>query len=292
MNGNAPDLKYAYLSNYVAGIRILDVTNVETGMNEVGFFDVAPDLNTAIFEGTWSHYMHPSGTVAVSSIDRGLFFLTPRMAYDGAAPTPNVVPTNNCPTPYPTATPTGPTPAPTGECYDEGGLQYSDGSPAYCFSVYTFCPDVPIVRQFCRATCNSCDEVFTDAPTTPTFSDATPPPSGGGGSTPIGCSDSFDPGLEFSNGEKAMCFEIKKYCKLNRVVRDRCPVTCGTCSKVSDSVSLPESPDTDPEAASTSEIMVATVAVIGSTVVVALAVFAAAVQVKSYRLVASIAGKM
>mmetsp|Transcript_14014 Transcript_14014/g.16405 ORF Transcript_14014/g.16405 Transcript_14014/m.16405 type:complete len:260 (+) Transcript_14014:3-782(+) len=258
-------------------------------MNEVGFFDVAPDLDAAVFEGTWSNYMHPSGVVAVSSIDRGLFFLRPNMAYDGAAPTPQVTPVDpsECPTPHPTTSPTIATPAPTGECVNDEGLQYSNGDPAPCFSLYGYCAALEIVRQNCRLTCDSCDEVFTDPPT---FPDPTLSPTES--ETEYICTDVENPGITFDDGTSAECYEIRDFCTKNRVVRDRCPVTCGTCDKVSDVVTLPESPDTDPEESTTVEVVIAVVAIIAATVVVALAVFAAAVQVKSYRLVASIAGSV
>lgn len=64
-------------SNYCAGLRILDVSGMELGeLKEVGFFDVAPDCSSPGFHGTWSNYPYfESGTIVVSSIERGLFVL-------------------------------------------------------------------------------------------------------------------------------------------------------------------------------------------------------------------------
>lgn len=67
----------AYETNYCAGLRVLDVTDIKAGkLNEVGFFDVAPDCNSPGFHGSWSNYPYfESGTIIVSSIERGLFVL-------------------------------------------------------------------------------------------------------------------------------------------------------------------------------------------------------------------------
>ena len=67
----------AYEANYCAGLRILDITDIETGdLKEVGYFDVAPDCNSPGFKGSWSNYPYfESGTIVVSSIERGLFVL-------------------------------------------------------------------------------------------------------------------------------------------------------------------------------------------------------------------------
>eukprot|EP00924_Labyrinthula_sp_SR-Ha-C_P001065 maker-scaffold_7-snap-gene-12.40-mRNA-1 protein AED:0.00 eAED:0.00 QI:142/1/1/1/1/1/2/190/533 len=77
-----PSANFAYLSNYASGLRVLDISDPTDLITEVGYFDVSPLNSGVVFLGTWSHYMFPSGTVAVSSIELGLFFLTPRMAFD------------------------------------------------------------------------------------------------------------------------------------------------------------------------------------------------------------------
>lgn len=68
-----------YQSNYRAGLRIASLENVAQGsMEEVAYFDVYPQSDAAQFNGTWSNYPYfPSGVVAVSHIEEGIFFLEP-----------------------------------------------------------------------------------------------------------------------------------------------------------------------------------------------------------------------
>ncbi len=64
-----------YQSNYVSGLRILDVSDPENP-REVGFFDTVPWSEEVEFDGTWSNYPYfASGTIVVSSIKEGVFFL-------------------------------------------------------------------------------------------------------------------------------------------------------------------------------------------------------------------------
>jgi choice-of-anchor B domain-containing protein len=76
-----------FQSNYAAGLRILGYDNASLAagrLNEVGFFDVAPEVDVAQYAGTWSNYRFPrSGNVVVSAIENevsGLFVLTPKGA--------------------------------------------------------------------------------------------------------------------------------------------------------------------------------------------------------------------
>lgn len=66
-----------YLSNYTAGIRIIDISTIENQtIQEIGFFDTYPENNAAAFNGVWSNYPYfESGNIVVSDIDRGLFIL-------------------------------------------------------------------------------------------------------------------------------------------------------------------------------------------------------------------------
>ena len=66
-----------YQSNYRAGLRILDTDNIANGeLEEVGFFDVYPQSDSPQFSGSWSNYPYfPSGVIAVSHIEEGLFLL-------------------------------------------------------------------------------------------------------------------------------------------------------------------------------------------------------------------------
>jgi choice-of-anchor B domain-containing protein len=69
-----------FQSNYRGGLRILDHQNVASAvLSEVAFFDCYPSSNAAAFNGTWSNYPYfPSGVVAVSHIEDGLFLLMPQ----------------------------------------------------------------------------------------------------------------------------------------------------------------------------------------------------------------------
>eukprot|EP00924_Labyrinthula_sp_SR-Ha-C_P008889 snap_masked-scaffold_2-processed-gene-5.24-mRNA-1 protein AED:1.00 eAED:1.00 QI:0/-1/0/0/-1/1/1/0/563 len=97
--GNAPmryppDERFAYLNNYVSGLRVLDISSKEPStFIERGYFDVSPELEDLVYLGAWSGYMHPSGTYALSSIDRGLFMLRPRMTFEQVTENPLAEPT-------------------------------------------------------------------------------------------------------------------------------------------------------------------------------------------------------
>lgn len=70
---------FAFQANYRAGLRILDVSQIGSGVvTENGFFDVYPQSNGADFNGSWSVYpFFASGHVIVSGIEQGLFVLEP-----------------------------------------------------------------------------------------------------------------------------------------------------------------------------------------------------------------------
>ena len=74
--------KYTYQSNYQAGLRILDVTDIANGnLTEVAFFDMVPDADSPLlYEGTWGNYpFFDSGIVVVSERTQGLFVLRPNL---------------------------------------------------------------------------------------------------------------------------------------------------------------------------------------------------------------------
>lgn len=75
-----------YQSNYLSGLRILDVSDAANGNLElVGYFDTNPESNAASFSGTWSNYpFFPSGNVAVSTFSH-FFMVRPA---DSIAPNP------------------------------------------------------------------------------------------------------------------------------------------------------------------------------------------------------------
>jgi hypothetical protein len=70
---------------------VLDTAKIASGeLSEKGYFDVAPECNKAVFSGTpliyiypdlistgtWSNYPYfQSGTIAVQSIEKGLFLV-------------------------------------------------------------------------------------------------------------------------------------------------------------------------------------------------------------------------
>lgn len=68
-----------YQSNYAAGLRVVDssgLTPTSATLPEVAFFDGFPANDDPEFVGTWSNYpWFPSGTVAFSGIDEGLFLV-------------------------------------------------------------------------------------------------------------------------------------------------------------------------------------------------------------------------
>ena len=64
-----------YQSNYVSGLRVLDISDPENPV-EVGYFDTVPWDESVVFDGSWSNYpFFESGTVVVSSGKEGVFFL-------------------------------------------------------------------------------------------------------------------------------------------------------------------------------------------------------------------------
>lgn len=75
-----------FQGNYRAGLRILDLARVGEGtLTEDSFFDTVPESDEPGFSGVWGAYpYYPSGNVAVSSMDRGLFVL--RRTADGGSP--------------------------------------------------------------------------------------------------------------------------------------------------------------------------------------------------------------
>ena len=66
-----------YLANYTAGIRILDISDIDgQSIVEAGFFDTYPSNNTAAFEGVWSVYPYfESEKIIVNDINSGLFVI-------------------------------------------------------------------------------------------------------------------------------------------------------------------------------------------------------------------------
>ena len=66
-----------YMANYTAGLRVIDIENIEVNqMREIGFFDTYPTNNEVQFHGAWSVYpFFESGIIAINDIDNGLFLV-------------------------------------------------------------------------------------------------------------------------------------------------------------------------------------------------------------------------
>ena len=75
-NGYIKDNIY-YQANYTAGVRMIDISDVENkNFTEVGFFDTYPNNNTAAFNGAWNVYPYfPSGNIIISDINNGFFIV-------------------------------------------------------------------------------------------------------------------------------------------------------------------------------------------------------------------------
>jgi len=74
---------YVFETNYCGGLRVLEFEEPQffnARLTEVAYFDVAPNCDGTIFSGSWSNYPYfASGNIIVSSIERGLFVLRPRL---------------------------------------------------------------------------------------------------------------------------------------------------------------------------------------------------------------------
>lgn len=66
-----------YIANYRAGIRVVDISDIENGnMNEIAYFDTYPSNNNANFDGAWSVYPYfESGNIVISDINLGCFIV-------------------------------------------------------------------------------------------------------------------------------------------------------------------------------------------------------------------------
>lgn len=116
-----PNRDLVYCANYAAGLRVLDASGIKATppqIKQIGFFDVSPDMEGNDFFGAWSSYMHPSGVIAVTAIETGVFFLDFTLAFSDegtifndtlsptASPTSSPIP-DNVPPPDDTVESTG-----------------------------------------------------------------------------------------------------------------------------------------------------------------------------------------
>lgn len=67
----------AFESNYLSGLRVLDLQRVSDGvLREVAFFDTYPAADLIDFGGTWSNYPYfESGNIVISDMNNGLFIV-------------------------------------------------------------------------------------------------------------------------------------------------------------------------------------------------------------------------
>ncbi len=77
-NGYTRGSKF-YLANYRAGLRVLDVSDIENGnITEEGFFDSYPNNDNASFSGAWNVYPYfESGNIVISDMQRGFLLVKP-----------------------------------------------------------------------------------------------------------------------------------------------------------------------------------------------------------------------
>jgi choice-of-anchor B domain-containing protein len=75
-NGYVKDNLF-YLANYTAGVRIIDIADIENkNISEIGFFDTFPANNNTAFDGVWSVYPYfKSGNIIVSDSNNGFFLI-------------------------------------------------------------------------------------------------------------------------------------------------------------------------------------------------------------------------
>ncbi|MBL4810674.1 MAG: choice-of-anchor B family protein [Phycisphaerales bacterium] len=74
-----------YQSNYRSGLRVFDGLDPINPV-EIAYFDTYPGSDSPSFNGAWSNYpFFPSGTIAVSDIERGLFLVRLDAQLDGFA---------------------------------------------------------------------------------------------------------------------------------------------------------------------------------------------------------------
>ena len=72
--------KILYQSNYKSGLRLLDLSDIESdNVNQIGYFDV-PTGNVSLFSsGSWSNYPYfKSGVVVLTDIQNGVWIVKPR----------------------------------------------------------------------------------------------------------------------------------------------------------------------------------------------------------------------
>lgn len=74
---------YVYQANYRAGLRILDISDLDNkNITEAAFFDIYPEDDGLGYQGSWSVYpYYDSDKVVVNGITNGLFVLEPKLPH-------------------------------------------------------------------------------------------------------------------------------------------------------------------------------------------------------------------
>jgi len=89
---------YLYQGNYCAGLRIMKVWP-DHKISQAAFFDMEQQCSSPRFEGVWSVYPYfQSGSIVVSSVEKGLFVLKFSADFNGGEPTTTPIPTPAPPT--------------------------------------------------------------------------------------------------------------------------------------------------------------------------------------------------
>lgn len=65
---------YAVIAHYTAGIRILDISNPDVPA-EIAWYDTYPSDNGSSYNGCWGVYLFPSGKIAASDKQTGLYVI-------------------------------------------------------------------------------------------------------------------------------------------------------------------------------------------------------------------------
>jgi len=134
-----------YQSNYRAGLRITNLDDIANGnLTEVAYFDLYPSSDAANFNGTWSNYPYfPSGVVAVSHIEDGLFLLMPNMSNFQLSVADDFI------------------------CYDEAAVFTVSANDLDSYDSLEFGGDVPGTSTTTNNSDGSVSIVFTDLPQGP-----------------------------------------------------------------------------------------------------------------------------
>lgn len=127
---------FVFQANYRAGLRVLEILDPQAALlEEVAFFDIYPADDNPAYSGAWSTYpFFPSGTIAISGIEQGLFLV--RLQLEGTPPS------ESSPTATPTASPTAsPIPSPPAVRISGQVRLWGNGTPVGAVTVHVSDPN-------------------------------------------------------------------------------------------------------------------------------------------------------